>query len=273
MKAFANLSFLALACVLAHAQNQDCPSLSQQALALSGMNQQVDAIGQMALSDEYFEQIAAGGKSDPEVAAVVRPVIRKDLDAASLKKDLLRRVVARCKPEPMKQAVAEMQTALVARMLQLEAAQYTPEGQEKIRKYMRMIQIAPPPDSQLDSADAFDRKAGVTDFTVNSLLAVTRGMLKGAGAPDSLASQLQENRKQIKAQIQSTVLASILLTYSGVNKADLAKYADELSSGPLKWYYDAVRQSFVEMLEERAEAMGQDIKAAAMAKRAEARSY
>ena len=71
----------------------------------------------------------------------------------------------------------------------------------------------------------------------------------------------------MKAQIQGAVLASILMTYTGVDKADLTKYGEQLSSGALKWYYDAVHQSFLEMLEERARAIGEDVKAVAIAKR------
>ena len=266
MKHLLRLVLIALASILSYAQTPDCNSLTQQALEISGVNQDLDAMARMLASDEYLDQIAAGKDDGPEVAALVKPIMRKNFDGPSLKKELLRRVVARCKPNQMEQAIHEMQSPLVNRMLQLEADRYTPEGQEKIKKYMRIIQIAPPPDSQLDSANAFDQKVGVTDVTVDHVLAVTRGFLAGAGAPNEVLAELQEHRKQIKAQMQATVLASILMTYSGVSKPDLANYANELSSGPLKWYYDAVHQSLAEVLEQRARSAGQDVKAAALAK-------
>lgn len=247
-------------------QAPDCASLSRQAMEMSGINLQIDAMGKTALSDEYFEQLAAGNNNGPEFAAVLKPIVRKHLDGDLLKKDLLSRMVARCKPEQMSQVIGAMQTPFMARMLQLEAAQYTSEGQEQIKKYMRIIQIAPPPDSQLDSAAAFDQKAELSDSMVDYLLAITRGMLKGAGAPDTVVQRLEERRKQMKAQIQGTVLAAILLTYKGVSKPDLAKYGDQLSSVPLKWYYDAVHIALVEMLLERSEAIGHEIKAAVTAK-------
>jgi hypothetical protein len=261
------LLFVVLISMLTWAQTPDCASLTQQALEISGVTQELDQMAQTIGSDDYLRQMAGGKADRADFKTVFEPTMRKNLDGPSLKKELLRRVVARCKPEQMSQAIQEMQSPFVNRMLQLEAARYTPEGQEKIKKYMRIIQIAPPPDSQLDSANAFDRKVGVTDFTVDYLFAVTRGMLKGAGAPDDVLTQMQEHRKQMKAQIQGTILASILMTYSDVSKPDLAQYGDELSSGSLKWYYDAVHQSFVEMLELRSEAIGQDIRAAALAKR------
>ena len=265
MKRLLALFLVVLASMFAAAQTRDCAAMTQQALELSGVNQDIDVMAQMVVSDDYLRQITAGKEDGSDFAAIFKPIMRKNLDGPSMKKELQRRVVARCKPEQMEHALQELQSPFVAHMLELEASRYTPEGQEKIKRYMRIIEIAPPPDSQLSSADAFDEKVGVTEFTVDYLIAVNRGILTGAGAPPDILTQLQEHRKQMKARIQGLVQASILITYTGVNKADLAKYGQELSSGPLKWYYDMVHQSFLEMLEQRARAIGQDVKAATVA--------
>jgi len=267
MKRLAGLSFVFLASMLVWSQTPDCASLTHQALEISGMNQEIDVMAQMVTSDDYLRQITAGREDGADFASIFKPIMRKNFDGTSLKKELQHRVVARCSVEQMGKAIQELQTPLVTRMLKLEADRYTPEGQERIKKYMRIIQIAPPPDSQLSTADAFDQRVGVTDFTVNYLLAINRGILSGAGVPEEVIGQLEERRKQMKAQIQGAVLASILMTYTGVDKADLTKYGEQLSSGALKWYYDAVHQSFLEMLEERARAIGEDVKAVAIAKR------
>ncbi|HEY6251503.1 MAG TPA: hypothetical protein VI685_16210 [Candidatus Angelobacter sp.] len=264
MKRLLGLLLVVLGSMCVWAQTPDCTSLSQQALELSGVNLDLDALGQMLLSDDFMNQ--SSGQQAAEVMAVLKPIMRKNLDAASMKKELLHRIVARCTQEKMNQVIQELQSPFVARMLLLENARHTPEGQEKAKKYERIIKIAPPPDSQLDTADAFDEKVHVSDFTVDSLMAVTRGMLQGAGAPDEALAELDSHRKELKAQIQGGVLATILMTYSGVNKADLTKYSVELSSGPLQWYYEAVHQSLVEMLEHRAQAIGRDMKAAVLSK-------
>lgn len=268
MKRFAGLLLIALASISSRAQTPDCTALAQQALEMSGMNREIDAVAQLFSSDDFISQMTADKPNGPDFAAVIKPIMTKTFNGPTLKKDLLRRVVARCRVDQMNQAVQEMQTALIARMLQLEAARYTPEGQEKIKKYMKIIQIAPPPDSQLEQADAFDRKVGVTEQTVDYLFAMTRGILGGAGAPPDLLSRLQERRKQLTAQLSGTTLASILLTYSGVSKPDLERYADKLSSGPMKWYYDTVHKSFLEVVEQRAEEIGHDIKSAVTVNRA-----
>lgn len=261
------LIFMAATTVLTWAQNHDCTPLAQQALEISGVNQDIDAMAQMLVSDDYIRQITADKPDGPEFISVLKPILGKSFDGPSLKKELLRLVADRCNPAQMAQAVKEMGSPLVTRMLQLEAAQRTPEGQEKAKKYMRIVQIAPPPDSQMAGADAFDQKTGLTDFTVDSILAVSRGFLQGAGAPNDAIEQLQRRREQMKAQMQGTMLATILLTYKDASKPDLTKYGEELSSGPLKWYYDTVHRSLLEILEQHAQAAGHDIKAASVAKR------
>lgn len=270
MKRGAGLLLVVLTSVVLWAQTPDCPSLTQQALDLSGVNQQIEMIGKTFASHEFIDQISADKPDGAEFAAVFRPILVKNFDSVTLKKDLLRKVEARCKAEEMNQAIQQMQTPLVARMLQLEASIYTPEGQEKVKKYMRIVQIAPPPDSQMEAADIFDQKVGFTDDNVDIVLAFTRGMYIGAGAPDDVIAQLQDRRNLLRAQMQGNVLASILLTYSSVTRADLTKYSDELSSGPLKSFHQLVQRSFVEILEQRAEAVGRDVKAASLAKRASA---
>jgi hypothetical protein len=266
MKRIFPLFLVVMAAMFASAQTHDCAAMTQQALELTGVNQDIDVMAQMVVSDDYLQQITAG-KDDgaADFAAIFKPIMRKNFDGSAMKKELQRRVVARCKPEQMQHALEELQSPFVAHMLELEASRYTPEGQEKIKRYMRIMEIAPPPDSQVSTVDAFDQKVGVTEFTVEYLLAVTRGILTGAGAPPEAVAQLQEHRKQMKARIQGLVQASILVTYTGVNKADLSRYAQELSSGPLKWYYDTVHQSFLDMLEQRARAIGQDVKAVTVA--------
>ncbi|HEY6967864.1 MAG TPA: hypothetical protein VJA94_01565 [Candidatus Angelobacter sp.] len=265
MRRLSGLFLVVLASMLAMAQRRDCATMMQQALDLTGVNQDIDAMAQMVVSDDYLREITASKDDGSDFAAIFKPVMRKNFDGPSLKKELLHRVVARCQPERMEQALQELQSPFVAHMLELETSRYTPERQEKIKQYMRIIEIAPPPDSQLSAAEAFDEKVGESEFTVEYLFAIYRGILTGAGAPPDVIKQLQEHRKQMKARIEGLVQASILITYTGVSKADLAKYGQERSSGSLKWYYDTVRQSFLEMLELRARAIGQDVRTATVA--------
>src|SRR5215472_15495760 len=172
MKRLSGLFLVVLASMLAAAQPRDCAAMMQQALDLTGVNQDIDVMAQMVVSDDYLREITAGKDDGGDFAAIFKPVMRKNFDGTSLKKELLHRVVARCQPERMEQALQELQSPFVAHMLQLETSRYTPEGQEKIKKYMRIIEIAPPPDSQLSTAEAFDEKVGVSEFTVEYLLAI-----------------------------------------------------------------------------------------------------
>jgi hypothetical protein len=268
MRRWAVLLLMVAASILSWAQTPDCASLTEQAFEMSGMNRELDQATQRFASDDFWRQFNTGSQDGGKVAGIVQSALRKNFDGPSLKKDLLHRVLTRCSTEQMSQAIQEMQTPFVARMMHLEAAAYTPEGQERIQKYLRVMQIAPPPDWQLETADAFDQKAGMTSFSVDAIVAVQRGMMTGLGAPPEAIAELKDQRKLLKVQIENTVLASIILTYNGVSKSDLSKYGDELSSGPLKWYHDTVRKSFMEILAEHATTMGQEIKDAVLTSRA-----
>ena len=253
--------------MLSWAQTPDCASLTQQAFEMSGVNQQIDQMAQIFSSEDFLRQLEANSQDGGKAASIFTSILRKNLDGPSLKKDLMQRFLTRCSTWQISPAIQEMQTDFVARMLKLEADVYTPEGQERIQKYARIMQIAPPPDWQLENADAFDQKAGITEYTVDYLLAVKRGILTGMGAPPDVVAQLKEQRKLLKVQIENGILASIILTYNGVSKADLAKYGNELSTGPLRWYFDTVHKSLVEILLERSTAIGHDIKDAVLASR------
>jgi hypothetical protein len=50
------------------------------------------------------------------------------------------------------------------------------------------------------------------------------------------------------------------VTYHGVTRPELQQYARDLSAQPLKGFYLQVRKTFVEIVEERSQAIGRDLK-------------
>jgi hypothetical protein len=184
-----------------------------------------------------------------------------------LRKELQTRVAAHCDVDQMTLAVQRLQTPFVARMLSLESAINTPEGQKKLKRYITIAQTVPPTDDRMDALDALDSSAGTSDFAADSTIAVMRGMMNGLGAPPEIVAQVQAHRKDIKTQVQNNVELSMSVVYHGVTRPELQQYAKELSSEPLKGFYALVQQAFLEIVEERSRAMGQDLKKAMPAKK------
>jgi hypothetical protein len=253
--------FLLLACGLMSAQTADCFSLTHQALELSGFNQSIDHMTEMLSSDEFMQQMR-GRQTPEEFIAIFKPILEKEFNGELLRKELQNRVAARCNPEQMGQAVQRMQTPFITRMLSMEAVVNTPEGQKKLKRYINIARTVPPTDDRMDALDTLDDSSGSSDFAADSMIAILRGMMTGAGAPPEIMAQIQAHRKDIKLQMQNTIELSMSITYHGVTRPELHEYAKELAAEPLKGFYAQVKKAFVEIMEERSRAMGQDLKKA-----------
>jgi len=250
---------LLFASALVSAQTGDCAALTHQALEISGFNQSLDHITDILFSDSFLQQIR-GRESGEEFLNIFKPLMLKEFDAGLLRKQIQERVAARCNPEQMAQTVARLQTPFVAKMLELEAAGNTPEGQQKLQRYINIARTVPPPDDRIEALDALDASSGASDYETDSIIAVVRGLMSGMGAPPDVVGQLQAHRKEYKTQMQTAMELRMLVIYHGVTRAELQQYARELASQPLKGFYAQVCKSFVEILEERSKALGQGLK-------------
>jgi predicted secreted protein len=248
-------------CGLASAQTPDCAALTHQALELSGFNQSLDHMAEIMGSDQFMRQVR-GQESQEEFSAIFIPIIRKEFNGSLLRQQMESRMAANCNLEQITQTVERLQTPFVARMLSLEAATSTPEGQKNIERYIKIAQLAPPTDDRMDALDAIDAGSGSSDLVTDFTLAFLTGMMTGVGAPADVIDQLRSRRKELKAQMQNNVELSMSVTYHGVTRLDLQQYAKELAAPPLNRFYRQVSKTFVEITQERARAIGQDLKKA-----------
>jgi negative regulator of replication initiation len=259
MKSRFGFLLLLFTCGLASAQTADCNALTHQALELSGFNQSIDRMAELLASDEFMRQMN-GRQASEEFLEVFKPILLKEFNAALLRSEIQARVAAHCDPAQMTQTVERMRTPFITRMLALEAAGSTPEGQQKLKRYINIAKTAPPTDDRIDALDAVEASAHASDFMTDTMMAVIRGMLTGVGAPAEIVSQVQAHRKDMKAQMLNEIELSMSVIYHGVTRPELQQYARELSSQPLKGFFEQVQRSFVEIVEERSRAMGQDLK-------------
>jgi hypothetical protein len=261
MKRSFGLLFVFIMCGLASAQTADCNTLTHQALELSGFNQSLDHMAEIMSSDQFMQQVR-GRESMEEFAAIFIPIVKKEFGASLLRKEMQNRMAAHCNLEQMTQTVQRLQTPFVARMLALDAAASTQEGQEKIKRYIKIAQMNPPTDDRMDTLDALDASSGSSDLVTDFTLAFLTGLMTGLGAPPEAVDQLRSRRKELKAQMQNNIELSMSVTYHGVTRSDLKQYAQELAAPPLKRFYEQMSKTFVEITGERALAIGQDLKKA-----------
>ena len=257
---------LLLACAYLPAQTADCAALTHQALELSGFNQSLGNFTSLFTSEDFMQQFR-GRESGEEFIAIIKPIVMKRFEPISLMQDIQNRVAAHCNAEQMAQTVTKLQSPFVARMLALEAASNTPEGQAKLKKYINIARTVPPTDDRMDALDVLDDSSGASDFVTDLAMAVTRGMMTGAGAPPDVISQFQAHRRDLKAQMQNNVELSMSVTYHGVTRPELLQYAKEVGAPPLKGFFALVNKEFVQIIEERSQGVGQDLKKAVEARK------
>ena len=266
MKRTCVVVLLFFACAAASAQTGDCASLTHQALELAGVNQSIDHLTAIMGTEEFMQQFR-GHDTPEQFVTMFKPIVMKEFSPAILRHELQARVSARCNPDQMARAVERLQSPLVAKMLALEAATNTPEGQEKLKKYINIAKTVPPTDDRMDDIDALDSSAGASDLVTDTVVAILRGMMTGVGAPPDVIAQFEAHRKDIKAEMQNNIELSMRVTYHGVTRPELQQYAREVGSPPLKGFYTLVNKTFVEIIEERSLATGQDLKKAIEARK------
>src|SRR5882724_7530866 len=171
MKHLAVALLLLLSCGFASAQTPECVSLTHQALEVSGFAQSIDEMTQLMSSEEFLHKTLVGREVPPEMMEVFKPLLQKDFNGDVMRKELEGRLAAGCNPEQMSQAIQRMQTPFVSRMIELESATKTPEGQAKLKRYMNIALTAPATDERIAALSALDASAGVSDFATDTSMA------------------------------------------------------------------------------------------------------
>jgi hypothetical protein len=253
MKTLVALAVLLSFAIPAMAQNADCSALTHQALELSGVNQSISDMTQMMNSEQFMQQVSRGQGASADFSAAFKPIMVKDFNGSIMRKELEARLLVQCDPTKMAGAV--------------EAEAGTPEGQEKVKRYARAIQVVPPPDERLDAIAILDDSAGSSDLAADAVIVVTRGMLSGVGDHSNAVEDLVRHRNDLKMSMRNALEVSMLCTYKSVPPAEILQYARELRSAPLKTFYDQAKQAFLEVMEERAQAAGADLKTVITASR------
>jgi hypothetical protein len=260
MKTLVAFAILLSFAIPAVAQNGDCSALTHQALELSGLNQSISDMTQMMNSEQFMQQVSRGQSGSSDFATKFKPIIMKDFDGSVMRRELEARLFSQCDPATMAGAISAMKSPLVSRMLAIEADAGKPENLEKNNRCVRAAQVVPPPDERMDAIAALDDSSGTSDLAADALIVMTRGMFEGAGIHFNAADYLARHRQDLKMSKSNALQVSMLCTYKSVPRAEILQYAKELSSAPLKTFYDQAKQAFLEVMEERAHAAGADLK-------------
>lgn len=217
------------------------PATAEEVLELSGVKPQLAATpaklatefrprrGRLNAEDTTaLEQILARHFAADRLYAQIRSEFRKRADARKLGD------VAEWLRSPLGQKITALE---VAAGLESDAAQ-------------RMLAFAPggrggPPAARVALVERIDWVAGVTDGSLESMLAVARAMALAVNRglpPDErqtsaqIERQIQQLRGQARAKLAQATIMFMLYQYRSLEDDELQQYADFLASDAGRWY-------------------------------------
>jgi hypothetical protein len=250
------------------AQTSGCASSAEKALELSGFTHDMEQSVDLMTSEDFLRQISRGGTESEDFKNIFLPVLKQNFNGARLKAELLRRVAAHCDAQQMSAAVEALQSPLVAQMLQMEKAGKDPAKQDQLKRFVDALSIATPSDKRMRAIQAVDDGAGATEFALKASISTITAMLAVFPQGEQAAEQFRQHDKEMRARFEQSIQYAMLFQYQGASNADLLSYAKELSSPPLKGFYDQVKKCFLDTMQEHSRTLGQDLKTAIDSKRA-----
>jgi hypothetical protein len=254
---------LTLLCVLSYAcaaQTQDCLALTQSALDESGFFADIDAQAALAGSPELAKNVIESWQLPATSGPVVQAAMRKGLDAAVLKAELLKLVAARCVPAKMNQVVGQLSDPLVVKIVAMETAAKSPQGLTELSNYERTHGQDIPGLPRMAQLTKMDNSIGLTDFSLKLFLAVQSGMADGLGVRGAKNIKATYIGEMGKAWFGGSNLHASIFTYRAVSDQDLRQYVQILSTEPVKGFYVLTMQSLLTIYEQRGGIIGEEIK-------------
>lgn len=214
---------------------------ADEVLELSGVRPQL-AAAPAKMAGEFKPR---GGRLHADDAAALEQILTRHFDPdrlyAQVRTEFKRRAdsrklveVAEWLRSPLGQKIAALE---VAAALESDAAQralpFTPSGR------------GGPPPARVALVERIDWTAGITDGSLESMLAVARAMAMAMNralpaderqTTAQVERQMQQLRGQARARLAQSTLAFMLYQYRSLSEDELQQYADFLGSDAGRWY-------------------------------------
>jgi hypothetical protein len=259
MRRFLTLVLLLLSCGLLAAQTEDCSSLAQQALELSGFNRDIDQLAEQVKAPNFSEELSTGWNLSPEAVATITRAMQKGFEPQSMKNELQALLAFQCRPDQMGQVIQKLQLPWISRMVSMEAAVKTPQGQQEFRQWALVNSSNIPSLPRMAVLQKMDKGVGASDFAAALLLTASSGVASGLGLRGASNIKLNKYSEWEKAEIGGNTLTVLLFTYRSASDEELRDYTKALIAEPLKGFYAQARQSFLNMIEDRGKIIGEEL--------------
>jgi hypothetical protein len=214
---------------------------ADEVLELSGVKPQL-AVAPTKILGEFKPR---RGRLNSEDTATLEQILARHFDAERLYTQVRSEFRKRAEAQKLADVAEWLRSPLGQKITALEVA----AGLETDAA-QRMIAFAPsgrggPPAARVALVEKIDWSAGITDGSLESMLAVARAMamaINRALPPDErqtsaqIEGQVQQLRGQARAKLAQATVMFMLYEYRTLEDAELQQYADFLASDAGRWY-------------------------------------
>lgn len=235
---------------------------------VSGLDRQVQQIP--ALIQQQLQQRLASDKSKlpKETQAVMGRAMVEAYDPDSMLKAIRRHIDDQYDEAKAAKALEWLMGALGRRLTELEVAGATPEGANGLRAFAQSLQSTPVKQERIQLMVRLDDATGVTQQTVQMVLAMFDGVMRGLMAADPVEKRPSaQQMDQIKAQIQERVagplrnqtIVTFLYNYRDVSQEDMERAIAFYQSEAGQWYQSTTAEGLMKAMAEGGERFGRSV--------------
>jgi hypothetical protein len=214
---------------------------ADEVLELSGVKSQLAATP-ARMAGEFKPR---GGRLNAEDTAALEQILARHFDAERLYNQVRTEFKRRADARKLVDVAEWLRSPLGQKITALEVAAGLETDAAR-----RAVTFAPggrggPSAARVGLVERIDWTAGITDGSLESMLAVARAMamaINRALAPDErqtsaqIERQMQQLRGQARARLAQSTLAFMLYQYRSLDDDELQQYADFLASDAGRWY-------------------------------------
>ncbi len=248
------LAFIFFAAGICAAQST-CEQLVPKAMELYGTN---DAL--RSFPAQMQSQINGQMSQDKSITEAERAkltdTITKSMDVNRLIKTVEQGMLVSCNPADLNKVIEDLNTPLLQKMRAFESATNTPEGAQKLQHTLTLDDVKSPPDERTTLIRRLMNTSGAADAMTDTVIATSRGMMEGVGAPPLKEEQIVDMRRQVEAMSYQQMNMLMTAIYHDASDADLSAYIKVMNSKAFQDFMMTMTKAMVKGMADEARFTG-----------------
>ncbi|MCA9401587.1 MAG: hypothetical protein KC713_08160 [Candidatus Omnitrophica bacterium] len=236
----------------------------EQALSLSGANEQIQAIPESLLRQLQQDQQQAEEFDDEvytKMISTAEEIYRADRFSTSMKDYF----AAQLDETFLNESLSWYQSALGRKVVGMEVSMSKNSDPNKIRDFAEQMKENPLDSQRVELVNELNDTVKATELAINLTLASFKGIAKALSVvmpeeermtPEEMKAMENELWLQMQEPMQENTILSFLYTYQNLTDEELQSYIDFCQSDAGLWFNNTISAGMIDMIAEASDEMG-----------------